>query len=70
MEVSAASGCTAGLHRLLLSDPAGPILLVLHRFTLLHVHICEEDDDPAPVLRQPHSPLCGNKSQEMPFSFT
>ena len=46
MEVSAASGCTAGLRRLLLSDPAWPILSVLHRFTLLHVHMCGEYDDP------------------------
>ena len=76
MEVAGASGCTAGLRRLLLSDPAGPILWVLHRFTLLHVHLGGEDDPtclvaqhclPAPVVRQPHSPLCGNESQEMPF---
>ena len=73
MEVAAVSGCPGGLHCLLWPDSAGPILSVLHRFTLLHVHLGRGDDDPTclvtqhclpvSVLRQPHSPSGGNKSQ-------
>ena len=52
MEVADVSGCPGGLHCLLRPDSAGPILSVLHRFTLLHVHLGRGDDDPTCLVTQ------------------